>query len=158
MSKSYSKIRHMQEANEILDRRFLNEVKTSTTLLSEKVTTQTTTVKPVAAPTQAPTGIFTVSTPNMFGAFPTQHLDIYVNKVADDNTKLKRTAQLVGSDGKGGGIKKYTGLIPFTKGTSPNFNFAETLTMYPKFLGSDPGLVEKLNTFLLNLATNSPQV
>jgi hypothetical protein len=128
-------------------------------VISEEVTTLTTTVKPVAAPTQAPTGIpFTVSTPNMFGAFPTQHLDIYVNKVADDNTKLKRTAQLVGSDGKGGGIKKYTGLIPFTKGTSPNFNFAETLTMFPKFLGSDPGLVEKLNTFLLNLATKTEQV
>ena len=159
MSKSYSKIRHIQEANEMLDRRFLNEVKTSTTLLVEKVTTLTTTVKPVAAPTQAPTGIkFTISAPNKFGDFPTQFLDIYVNKVAGDKTGLMRTAQLVGSDGKGGGIKKYTGLIPFTKGTSPNFNFTETLTMYPKFLGSDPGLLEKLNTSLLNLATKSPQV
>jgi len=159
MSKSYSKIRHIQEANEMLDRRFLNEVKTSTTLLVEKVTTQTTTVKPVAAPTQAPTGTrFTIVNQNAFGAFPTQFLDFYINKVAGDKTGLLRTAQLVGSDGKGGGIKKYTGLIPFTKGTSPNFNFTETLTMYPKFLGSDPGLLEKLNTSLLNLATKSPQV
>jgi len=53
MSKSYSKIRHIQEANQILDRRFLNEVKTSTTLLGEQVTTQTTTLKPIAKPTQS---------------------------------------------------------------------------------------------------------
>jgi hypothetical protein len=53
MSKSYSKIRHIQEANEILDRRFLNEVKTSTTLLGEQVTGDTTTTPPIAKPTQS---------------------------------------------------------------------------------------------------------
>jgi len=53
MSKSYSKIRHIQEANEMLDRRFLNEVKTSTTLLGEQVTGDTTTTPPIAKPTQS---------------------------------------------------------------------------------------------------------
>jgi len=53
MSKSYSKIRHIQEANMMLDRRFLNEVKTSTTLLGEQVTTDTTTTPPIAKPTQS---------------------------------------------------------------------------------------------------------
>ena len=159
MNRSYSKIRHIQEANEILDRRFLNEVKTSTTLLGEQVTTLTTTVKPVAAPTQAPTGTkFPAVNQNAFGAFPTQFLDFYINKVVGDKTGLLRTAQLVGSDDTGGGTKLYTGKIQFTKGKSPNFNFTDTLTMYPKFLGSSPDLATKLNTGLINLATKSTQV
>jgi hypothetical protein len=39
MNKSYSKIRHIQEANEKLDKRFLSEVKTSTQYLMEQVHT-----------------------------------------------------------------------------------------------------------------------
>ena len=159
MSKSYSKIRHMQEANEILDRRFLNEVKTSTTLLSEKVTTQTTTVKPVAAPTQAPTGTkLPAVTQYQFQAFPTQFLDFYINKVDGDKTGLLRTAQLIGSDNMNGSIKKYTGKIQFTKGKSPNFNFTDVLNSYPTFLGKNPDLATKLNTILTNIATKSEQI
>ena len=50
MSKSYSKIRHMQESNNMLEKRFINEVKTSTNVLNEQVPAQP---KPVVAPTQS---------------------------------------------------------------------------------------------------------
>tara|TARA_R110000868_G_scaffold227610_2_gene480642 strand:+ start:331 stop:816 length:486 start_codon:yes stop_codon:yes gene_type:complete len=161
MSKSYSKIRHIQEANEILDRRFLNEVKTSTTLLGEQVTTLTTTVKPVAAPTQAPTGSkFPIVAPKKFGNAPTKFLDFYVNKVAGDETEQLRTAQLFGSDDKDNPVNttKYTVSIPFTKGKSPNFDFTQTVTTYSKDLGKNPDLADELKYRLNKLATESTQL
>lgn len=149
MNRSYTKIRHMQESNLLLEKR----------LLSEK--TPVTTTKPVVAITQAPTGTkFSIVTPNEFGNAPTKFLDFYVNKVAGDKTGLKRTAQLFGSDEKDKPVSliKYTAQIPFTKGTSPNFDFTQTVNMYAKDLGKNPDLADELKTKLNNLSTKSPQV
>jgi hypothetical protein len=109
--------------------------------------------------TQVPTGTkLPALTQYEFQNFPTQFLDFYINKVAGDKTGLLRTAQLVGSDEMGGSIKLYTGKIQFTKGKSPNYNFTNTLNLYPTFLGKNPDLATKLNTRLTNIATNSTQI
>ena len=152
MSKSYSKIRHMQESNNMLERRFINEVKTSTNVLNEQVPVKP---KPVVAPTQVPTGTKSSAVNQyQFQTFPTQFLDFYINKVAGDKTGLLRTAQLVGSDEMNGSIKLYTGKIQFTKGKLPNFNFTDTLNSYPTFLGKNPDLATKLTNRLNNIATS----
>ncbi len=137
MNKSYSKIRHIQESNQRLENRLLTEQ------------------SPI---TQAPTGVkFTASSPKKYGNAPTQYLEFYVNKVDGDKTGLKRTAQLVGSDNKGGEIKRYLTPIPFTKNIEPNFDFTGYLNAYPKEFGKNFDLALGLKTFL-NSLSKSPQV